>query len=178
MRNKNTRVTDSVGFRVRKILYSTRKFRLSAFTLAELIVAIAILAVLATIGFLALSGYTKDARDTKAKANIRSVHSFISAESVLTGNSPRYYVNHNPDYALSGAYLYVDGTPVALTGGNVGEAPVDSNYSAGTPRWDRLKLDSEKFRTSGISQSSRLVDHFMSLLPRAFATFDKTAMSV
>lgn len=54
---------------------------------------------------------------------------------------------------------------MTLTGGNIGEAPTDSNYTAGAPRWDRLKLDQEKFRTSGISADSRL------------AAFDKTALS-
>ena len=55
-----------------------------AFTLVELIVVITILAILATIGFLALSGYSQDAKDSAVKANLRSVMTAISAESVLT----------------------------------------------------------------------------------------------
>ena len=168
---------------VSRILRRTASAKLSGFTLAELVVVITILAILATVGFLALSGYSSDARDAAAKANVRSVVSAISAESALTGNSPRHYVSHDPDYALSGAYLYVDGTPVALTGGNLGEAPSGSNYTAGIPRWDRLKLDPAKFRTSGLSRDSRLASAFLpailpsALFPDASAAFDKSALS-
>ncbi|MFZ3232928.1 MAG: type II secretion system protein [Patescibacteria group bacterium] len=55
-----------------------------AFTLVELIVVITILAILATIGFLALSGYSQDAKDSAMKANLRSVMTAISSESVMT----------------------------------------------------------------------------------------------
>ena len=87
----------------------------SGFTLVELIVVITILAILATIGFLALSGYSQDAKDSVIKANIRSVQTAISLESVLTGNSPRYYVVYDSGYALTGAITYVDGNPFVLT---------------------------------------------------------------
>ncbi|MFB0965335.1 MAG: type II secretion system protein [Patescibacteria group bacterium] len=72
-----------------------RKKILSGFTLAELIVAITVLAILATVGFLALSGYSQDAKDSAAKANVRSISTALSSESALTGNSPRYYVVHD-----------------------------------------------------------------------------------
>lgn len=98
----------AASFCVSHMLRKAAFKKLSGFTLAELIVVIAILAVLATIGFLAISGYSSDARDAKAKANVRSVHSAISSESALTGNSPRWYVAHDESYALLGAYLYVD----------------------------------------------------------------------
>lgn len=77
------------------------RLRIGAFTLVELIVVISILAVLATIGFLSISGYTSDAKDAAVKSNVRSVYSAIVSESALTGNSPRYYVVHDPSYALS-----------------------------------------------------------------------------
>lgn len=72
-----------------------RKKILSGFTLAELIVVITVLAILATVGFLALSGYSQDAKDSAAKANVRSISTALSSESALTGNSPRYYVVHD-----------------------------------------------------------------------------------
>lgn len=68
---------------------------LSGFTLVELIVVISILAVLATIGFLSLSGYSQDAKKSAVASNVRTVYSAITSESALTGNSPRYYVVHD-----------------------------------------------------------------------------------
>ena len=72
-----------------------RRLSWKGFTLAELIVVITILAILAAIGFLALSGYSQDAKDSAIKANVRSVQTAISSESALSGNSPRYYVVHD-----------------------------------------------------------------------------------
>lgn len=77
------------------------KTKIAGFTLAELIVVITILAILATVGFLALSGYTQDAKDSAIKANLRSLQTAISAESAVTGNSPRYYVVHDAAAALT-----------------------------------------------------------------------------
>lgn len=72
-----------------------RRFPIFGFTLAELIVVITILAILATVGFLALSGYTQDAKDATVKTNVRSVQTAMVSEAAITGNSPRYYVVHN-----------------------------------------------------------------------------------
>lgn len=96
----------------------SKRFLISGFTLAELIVVVTVLAILAAIGFLALSGYSQDAKDSAVKANVRSVYSAIASESALTGKSPRYYVVHDfssTGAALSGAVAYFDGTtPVTL----------------------------------------------------------------
>ncbi len=94
---------------------TSRKGRIRAFTLAELIVVITVLAILATVGFLALSGYSQDAKDASLKANVRSVQSAISSESAITNRSPRYYVVHDASAALSGAVVYFDGNPTTLT---------------------------------------------------------------
>ena len=80
------------------------------------------------------------------KANVRTVYSAILTESTTSGNSPRYYVEHGTGAALSGAFVFVDGKRVALSGGNVGETPTDSNYTAGNPRWDRLRMNGDKFK--------------------------------
>lgn len=146
---------------MQKTTKKSRKFR--GFTLVELIVVITILAILATIGFLALSGYSQDAKDSAVKANVRSLQTAISSESAITNNSPRYYVVHDPDYALSGAMAYVDGVGIPLTGGNVGQLPADSNYTAGKPDFAKLKLNPEKFRIS----STGLPGETLGVLARA-----------
>lgn len=76
------------------------------------------LAILATVGFLALSGYSQDAKESANKTNVRSVYSAISSESAITNNSPRYYVVHDSNAALTGAFFYVDGASVTLSGGD------------------------------------------------------------
>lgn len=48
-------LSDSVSSRVSRVLRKATSNRLSAFTLAELVVVMAILAILATVGFVALS---------------------------------------------------------------------------------------------------------------------------
>lgn len=89
---------------------------ITAFTLAELIVVVTILAILATVGFLVLSGYSQDAKDASAKANVRSVYASISSESAITNNSPRYYVVHDSSAAVAdGTVAYADGNPTVLT---------------------------------------------------------------
>ncbi|MDR1945516.1 MAG: type II secretion system GspH family protein [Candidatus Peribacteria bacterium] len=52
-----------------------------AFTLVELIVVITILAILATISFITLQGFTSQARDAKRVSDIRSLISKIEIEN-------------------------------------------------------------------------------------------------
>jgi len=61
------------------------------FTLVELIVVITILAILGTIAFISLQGYSQDARDSKVTSDTRSIASVI--ETKLTeGNSVHDFV--------------------------------------------------------------------------------------
>lgn len=122
--------------------------RIGAFTLGELIVVITILAVLATIGFLALSGYSQDAKNSVVATNVRSLYSAITAESALTGNSPRYYVIHDSGASLSGGIVFIDGNSNSLTGGDW-NAP-NTNYSAGNPDYVKLKINKDKFKISAL----------------------------
>lgn len=125
------------------------------FTLVELIVVITILAILATIGFLSLSGYSQDAKNSAIATNVRSIMTLIASESAITNNSPRYYVVHDTGAALSGALVYVDGNPVTLTGGDWNAA--GSNYSAGNPDYAKLKLNPEKFKISFLKPISEVL---------------------
>lgn len=78
------KLSDSVSRKVEVAIREIRRRKWSAFTLAELIIVIAILAVLATVGFIALSGYSTDAKASAIKANVRSVYSAIISESAIT----------------------------------------------------------------------------------------------
>lgn len=127
---------------------------------------ITILAILATIGFLALSGYSQDAKDASVKANVRSVMTAISSESALTSNSPRYYIAHDAGATLSGAVAFIDGNPTTLTGGDWNVA--GTNYSAGNPDWSKIKLNPDKFKLSSASNWVR----------QAFAAYDPKSVSV
>ncbi len=103
-----------------------------------------ILAILATVGFVSLSGYASDAKEASVKSNVRSVYSAIVSEAAITGNSPRYYVIHDPNYALSGGVVVFDGNSTSLAGGDWNQP--GTNYSAGNPDYVKLKINREKFK--------------------------------
>jgi prepilin-type N-terminal cleavage/methylation domain-containing protein len=132
-------VSDSVSFRVARALRKAAGRRFLAFTLVELIVVVTILAVLATVGFLALSGYTKDASDATVKTNLRAFAENALTESEKNGDSLRKYVVHDASRSLSGAKFsgipLVPGTYSAL----------GTNYSVGTPNFAALRADGQKF---------------------------------
>ncbi len=167
--------SSAVSARILKILKKSASKRFSAFTLAELIVVITILAILATIGFLALSGYSQDAKDVSVKANVRSVQTAISSESAISNNSPRYYVVHDSGAALSGAFVYLDGTPTTLTGG-AWNSP-DTNYSAGNPDYAKLKLNPEKFKVAR-NETNSLLSAALDRIAAVSAAYDAKYLTV
>ncbi len=121
------------------------------FTLVELIVVITILAILATIGFLSLQGYTSDAKETKTLANLRTVASSLVNESAVTGNSFGYYVSTGTNAMASGTYQVYGSTGVALNSGN---------YVAGKLDAAKLRIDGSKFfdkkATGGATEAFRV----------------------
>ena len=130
-----------------------RAVRESGFTLVELIVVITVLAVMATVGFLSLSGYSDDARASAMKANVRTVYSAINTEAATNGVSPRYYVVHDTSLtgaSLSGAFVFFDANvPTSLSGGDYGTP--GTNYTAGNPDYAKLRLNRDKFRVSSVA---------------------------
>ena len=99
------------------------------------------------------------------KANVRTVASAISSESALTGQSPRYYVIHDFAAALSGAFTYIDNSPVALTGGDWNVS--GTNYSAGNPDFAKLKLNPDKFKISLGNPSRFVIESFAAYDPKS-----------
>lgn len=102
----------------------TFRFRRLGFTLAELIVVITILAILSTIGFLALSGYTQEASKSAVQTKIRMLASAVTAESTSSNRSVRSYVFRVPDVELTDAVLFSQ----PLIAGSYGDP--DTNYTA------------------------------------------------
>lgn len=105
------------------------------FTLVELIVVITILAILATIGFLSLQGYTSDAKETKTLANLRTVASSLVNESAVTGKSFSDYITTGSNN-FTGSTFVAYGSAVTLN---------SSNYAAGKLNASVLRIDGSKF---------------------------------
>jgi len=63
-----------------------------AFTLVELIVVITILAILGTIAFISLQGYSADARNSKRTQDINSIAGAVNVK-VTEGASLMSFVN-------------------------------------------------------------------------------------
>ncbi|MBT4633482.1 type II secretion system protein, partial [bacterium] len=90
-----------------------------AFTLVELIVVITILAILGTIAFISLQGYSADARNSKRTSDLGNIQSAISLKQVegvpllsfVTNNAENDLVS--PDIAglLDAGTAYDAGTP-------------------------------------------------------------------
>lgn len=106
------------------------------FTLVELIVVITILAILATIGFLSLQGYTQDAKETKTVANLRTVASSLVNESAIAGKGIGDYISVDASAAMSTGYVN-SGTAVDFADVN--------EYKAGKVNAAALKIDGSKF---------------------------------
>lgn len=118
------------------------------FTLVELIVVITILAILATIGFLSLQGYTSDAKETKTMANLRTVSSSLVNESAVTGKSFSDYITTGSNNLSGSVNLY--GTAVTLS---------STNYAAGKLNASALRIDGSKFfdkNAAGTAQEFRV----------------------
>ncbi len=61
----------------------------SGFTLIELMVVMAIIAILATAGLSAYTGYIKKARDTTRIADIKAIESIVMGSLTTTGAPPQ-----------------------------------------------------------------------------------------
>ncbi len=117
------------------------------FTLVELIVVITILAILATIGFLSLQGYTSDAKNTKTQANLRTVASSLVNEQAITQQGFDYYMSGAfAGYSAAGNDNTFSGT--SLVSGLVYSGTLyfkSGAYMAGTLDATKLRIDGAKF---------------------------------
>jgi prepilin-type N-terminal cleavage/methylation domain-containing protein len=103
----------------------------NAFTLVELIVVITILAILGTIAFISLQGYSADARNSKRTSDLGNIQSAISLKQV-EGVPLMSFV--------SGTGSDVSGIALAGSGGT------DATYAAGTPAYTVLNVAAKDFK--------------------------------
>lgn len=103
-----------------------------AFTLVELIVVITILAILGTIAFISLQGYSSDARNTKRTNDLSSIQSAIS-------------VKQTEGASLLAFITGVDGSKIE--NGSIGGTGVTtSDYNAGTVNFTALGIKQADFQ--------------------------------
>lgn len=105
----------------------------NAFTLVELIVVITILAILGTIAFISLQGYSADARNSKRTSDVGNIQSAMSLKQV------------------EGVPLlsFVSGTGNTISGINLAWSPAvndTTQYVAGTPSYTVLNVIEKDFK--------------------------------
>jgi len=111
-----------------------RKSTRSAFTLVELIVVITILAVLGTIAFISLQGYSADARNTKRTSDVNNIQSAISIKTAEGGGIMAFTTN-------VAAKRLADST-AQLAGADA----TSTNYDAGNPNYTALGVKADEFK--------------------------------
>lgn len=104
----------------------------SAFTLVELIVVITILAILGTIAFISLQGYSADARNSKRTTDLSNIASSLNIK-VTTGM----------DILAVAANTGSNVTSASIAGG---VTLSDSNYKAGTVNYTALDMKQTEFQ--------------------------------
>ena len=107
----------------------------NAFTLVELIVVITILAILGTIAFISLQGYSADARNSKRTSDLGNIQSAISLKQV-EGVPLMSFVTGVPASTITG---------IDLAGATA--IPTDTTkYNAGTPAYTVLNVVAKDFK--------------------------------
>jgi len=107
---------------------NTRK----GFTLVELIVVITILAILGSIAFVSLQGYSADARNSKRTSDLNSLQNAMSVKTT-EGASLMSFVSSTTDAKLS--TVSIGGT-----------TPASGEYDAGTPNYSALGVKQADFQ--------------------------------
>lgn len=69
------------------IIYKMRNTKKQAFTLVELIVVITILAILGTIAFISLQGYSQDAKNSKVTSDVSSLAQKVNIKTTEANGS-------------------------------------------------------------------------------------------
>ncbi|MDD2907517.1 MAG: type II secretion system protein [Candidatus Gracilibacteria bacterium] len=108
-----------------------QKYKKQAFTLVELIVVITILAILGTIAFINLSGYSSGARDSKRVSDINNIIKKIGIEEI----KGEVVTNFISDQATNAVTIN----------------SIATNAIQGTPNFTKLKEDGNSFKDPATS---------------------------
>jgi len=112
------------------------------FTLVELIVVITILAILGTIAFISLQGYSQDAKNSKVNSDIRSLVSAIETKSTSGDITVKNLVDGATltNHTVTGDFgsESFDGTGVTLN-------TASGNYNVGNVNFIKLGQNSGDF---------------------------------
>ena len=104
----------------------------NAFTLVELIVVITILAILGTIAFISLQGYSADARNSKRTSDLGNIQSAMSLKQV--------------EGVSLMSFIVTDANNAILTPAIAWSADASANYDAGTPSYTVLNVAEKDFK--------------------------------
>ncbi|MCT4617086.1 MAG: type II secretion system GspH family protein [Candidatus Gracilibacteria bacterium] len=120
----------------------------SGFTLIELIVVITILAILGTIAFISLQGYSAGARNSKRLSDIGNITTQMNIKRT-DGVELLNFVNRvdtNGDTVATGtAGAYEIPTSISLAGKTILAADYGKEYAAGVPNYLLLGIKKEEF---------------------------------
>lgn len=117
----------------------------NAFTLVELIVVITILAILGTIAFISLQGYSADARNSKRTSDVGNIQSAISLKQV-EGVPLLSFVSDSANEITGGVNI----------GGSTGVLAASGAYAAGTPSYTVLNVIEKDFKDPKSDKAYRI----------------------
>ncbi len=118
-----------------------------AFTLVELIVVITILAILGTIAFISLQGYSQEARNSKVTSDLRNLVTAIETDAARNGTNLLDMVTGSaPDNEITGG---------ATVGS--GQTATGSSYLVGNVNLAAIGQGSEDFKDPNSNDADYLM---------------------
>ena len=122
-----------------------------AFTLVELIVVITILAILGTIAFISLQGYSQEAKNSKVTSDLRNITSAIETDSTRNGTLLSDVITGN-QAAAKNDVAWTFGSGITL---DAASAAVGGNYEVGTINFAAIGQNGEDFKdpNSGLTDA-------------------------
>jgi len=117
------------------------------FTLVELIVVITILAILGTIAFISLQGYSQDAKNSKVTSDLRTIVSAIETSVTQGDVTLAEIVSGTSDAAVTMSGANTFGSGVVVNGATLsGTTFASGSYKDGSINFVALKQNGSDFK--------------------------------